>query len=372
MTLTPGPRHRAGMLERARKPRAIRIAVFFVFYFQWVMGGSMWASAAEPGALPVPAFELPPSSYTSPEARAVQQRALDNPDPAFGQDIAAARTFYGRFNDQQLAQMRQRYPVQIRQERMGGVIVHRVVPASGIHPANRRRVLINVHGGAFMWGSGSGALVEAIPIAAAGGIEVITVDYRLAPEHRFPAASEDVAAVYAALLKTYSAASIGIYGCSAGGIITAQAIAWFDARGLPMPGAIGTFCATGAPYGGDSAVLSGPLSGRATLPRVQDTLANAYMSGVAATDPLGYPINSLPLLARFPPTLLLAGSRDFAASALTLMHRKLLTAGVASELVLFDGLGHAFFMRPELPESQEAYALIWRFFDRRLASESHP
>jgi acetyl esterase/lipase len=323
-------------------------------------------AAPPPGTVPMPAFELPPSNYMSAEARAVLQQSLDHPDPAFGSDVAAARAFYGRFNDDRLAEMRRRYAVEVRREPLGGVTVDRVIPASGIAPSNRRRVLINVHGGAFMWGSGSGALVEAIPIAAVGGIEVVTVDYRLAPEHRFPAASEDVAAVYRALLKTHPAANIGVYGCSAGGIITAQAMAWFDANRLPMPGAIGTFCGTGSAYGGDSAVLSAAFSGRApTAPT--DTLPTLYMSGVEATNVLGYPLTSPALLAKFPPTLHLAGSRDFAASALTLSHRKLLARGVDSQLVLFDGLGHAFFMRPDLPESQEAYAIIWRFFDARLA-----
>jgi acetyl esterase/lipase len=295
----------------------------------------------------------------------VLQQTLDHPDPAFGTDIAAARAFYGQFNDARLAEMRRRYPVNIEREQLGGVIVDRVTPAGGIAPANRRRILINVHGGAFMWGSGSGALVEAIPIAAVGGIEVATVDYRLAPEHRFPAASEDVAAVYQALLKTHSAADIGIYGCSAGGIITAQTVAWLDSKGLPMPGAIGTFCGTGAAYGGDSATLSAALSGR-PIPATSNTLASIYMGDIAPTNVLAYPMSSPALLAKFPPTLHLAGSRDFAASVLTLSHRKLLAQGVDSQLVLFDGLGHAFFMRAELPESQEAYAIIWRFFDRAL------
>ena len=93
-----------------------------------------------------------------------------------------------------------------------------------------------------MWGEGSGGEVESIPIASLGKIEVISVSYRLAPENVFPAASEDVAAVYRALIKTYRLQDIGAYGCSAGGVLTAEAIAWFNKMHLPMPGAIGTFC----------------------------------------------------------------------------------------------------------------------------------
>jgi len=65
-------------------------------------------------------------------------------------------------------------------------------------------------------------------------------------------------------------------------------------------------------------------------------------------------------------SILLAGSRDFAASSLTVMHRRLRAAGVNAELYIFDGLPHAFLLDSELPESREAYGVISRFFDAHL------
>jgi monoterpene epsilon-lactone hydrolase len=318
----------------------------------------------------VPAMTLPPSSLLSAEAKKVivRQQAIRPPD--FGTDIAAARSFWGRYNDDRLAEMRRLFRTNDRRETMNGVRVDVVTPAAGAPARHGNRVLINVHGGAFMWGSGSGALVEAIPIAATMGITVVTVDYRLAPEHRYPAASEDVAAVYAALLKRYPSENIGIYGCSAGGVITAQSVAWFQKNGLPKPGAIGTFCGTGAAYSGDSAYLSDPLT--AGKPRRQGPLPailpSAYMDGVSADDRLAYPLGSDSVMRDFPPTLQLAGSRDFAASVLTWQHRRLAALGVRSELQLFDGLGHAFFVWPQMPESIEAYRLVSTFFDRHLGA----
>jgi acetyl esterase/lipase len=79
-----------------------------------------------------------------------------------------------------------------------------------------------------------------------------------------------------------------------------------------------------------------------------------------------FPIVEPAMLAKFPPTLLLVGSRDFAASSLTVMHRRLLQAGVDAELVMFDGLWHAFYIYPSLPESREAYEILRRFFDSHL------
>ena len=96
-----------------------------------------------------------------------------------------------------------------------------------------------------------------MPIAFVGKFRVISIDYREAPEYSFPAASEDVAKVYAELLKTYKPTNIGIYGCSAGGPLTAESIAWFQKLKLPLPGAVGMFCEGAAFWTeGDSGVIS--------------------------------------------------------------------------------------------------------------------
>lgn len=317
----------------------------------------------------VAGFTLPPSNQLSDAARRVLERmdAATAPDSVKG-DLAKQRAFYGTWNDDRLAEMRRRFRTNVRHDTVGGVGVDSVEPEDGVVPSNAQRVLINVHGGAFMWGAGSGALVEAIPISATMRIRVVTVDYRLAPEHRYPAASQDVTTVYRDLLKRYRPENIGIYGCSAGGIITAQSVAWIAKQGLPRPGAIGTFCGTGASYSGDSPYLAPALAGTAppAVPALPATLPVSYMDGVPANDPLAYPLSSDAQVKAMPPTLLLAGGRDFAVSALTLAHRRLAAAGVESELQLFDGLPHAFFMWPDMPESDEAFATIARFFDSHL------
>jgi acetyl esterase/lipase len=316
----------------------------------------------------LPTTALPYSRFASPQARAkfaellAETREGKGPDPA---DLADQRRFYQRYNDDRLNEVERIYPSRVRSSRIGGVPVQVVDPAGGAKGDNAHRVLINLHGGAFMWGAGSGALVEAIPIAAVAGMRVVAVDYRLAPEYTYPAAVDDVEAVYRELLKRYRAENIGIYGCSAGGALTAQATARILKVGLPRPGAIGTFCGSGTPFGGDSAVLGQLAVGAAPMP-ASGELRLPYLQTAKADDPVAYPGESPQLLARFPPTLLLAGGRDFSVSALTTMQRRLLGAGVDAELVLFDGLWHAFFVFPDLPESKEAYGLIARFFDRRL------
>lgn len=166
--------------------------------------------------------------------------------------------------------LRKIFPVTITPLTIAGIQVDVIEPADGVAMRNRNRLLVNLHGGGFIVGARYGGQQESIPIASLGKFKVITVDYRMAPEHKFPAASEDVAAVYRALLKQYRPEDIGIYGCSAGGMLTAESAAWFQVDGLPRPGALGIFGA-GAVIGkwGDSNFMSTALNVRPT-PNLRD------------------------------------------------------------------------------------------------------
>jgi len=290
--------------------------------------------------------------------------------PPAAPDFAAMRADDESRNAPFVARARELYPVHIEERSIGGVRTQIVTPAAGISAANLHRVLINLHGGGFIWGEGNGARIESIPIAALGRIKVVTVAYRMAPEFHFPAASEDVAAVYRELLKSYPARNIGIYGCSAGGILTAETVAWLDKEKLPLPGAIGTFCGSLAAIGGDASHVTPLLVGESPSADGDDgSLHGPYFSGASSTDPLVLPINSPALLKRFPPTLLIAGSRDFTVSSLFAAQAALTDAGVEAELHVYDGLWHAFFFDPDLPESQQVYRVAVRFFARHLGRD---
>src|SRR5581483_484698 len=134
------------------------------------------------------------------------------------------------------------YPVRVAEDKIAGIPVRVVTPLT-IAPEKRDRVLINLHGGGF--NSDSGSLTESIPIANLTGTKVIAVLYRLAPEHPFPAALDDAVAVYKELLKTYKPQNIGIYGTSAGAILTAEVTSKLKQLKLPMPAATGVFSGLG-------------------------------------------------------------------------------------------------------------------------------
>jgi len=335
--------------------------------------GALHAQDAKPtvsadGSVHLGNMTLPYSSVASPEARALfpKMLAAGSKAPPITAPIEQSRAFYDRMNTDRAHRLMALYPVKTHRETIAGVVTDVVEPAEGIAPENRSRVLINLHGGAFLWGAHSGALVESVPIASLGRIKVIGIDYRQGPEHVFPAASEDVEAVYRALLKQYKPASIGIYGCSAGGVLTGEAVARLIADKLPVPGAIGTFCGSLVDMAGDSMFVA-PLLNGDPVPEHPLRLGDLpYFKGARLTDPMVFPGLSPELLRQFPPTLLITGTRDMALSAVVRSQNLLSKAGVATELHVWEGMWHSFFSDPEMPESRQAYETIVRFFDQHL------
>ena len=320
------------------------------------------------GTVTAASVAIPYSSRASPQARAFFPKMLaeGSKAPPLGAPIEQSRRFYDRINSDRVARMRKLYPVTVSHRTIAGVGANVVVPAAGLSAANRQRVLINLHGGAFLWGAGSGGLVEAIPIASLGRIEVITLDYRQGPEHVFPAASEDVEAVYRHLLETHAAGQIGIYGCSAGGILAGEAVARLIGHKLPVPGALGTFCGSLVTLGGDSSYVGPLLNGQGVPSAPLDLAQLPYFRGADVDDPMVQPGLSPALLKHFPPTLLITGTRDMAMSSVVRSQALLELAGVPTELHVWEGMWHSFFSDPELPESQQAYRTIVAFFERHL------
>ncbi|HWI86355.1 MAG TPA: alpha/beta hydrolase fold domain-containing protein [Sphingomonas sp.] len=322
-------------------------------------------------------LSVPISTLASPEGgeflrKVIVDKPFDNPaGPA--RNIAEERAWQNKIMGDFLKPMRQRYNVEIHEERIGGVVADIVTPAGGVKPENKDRVLINLHGGGFITGGRSASLVESVPIASVMGIKVVSVDYRMGPEFKFPAASEDVANVYRELLKHYDPQKIGIYGCSAGGMLTGQAIAWFQANKLPNPAAIGIFCASLGGLGqGDSARLAMPLNGvlprptNATEQRPAAPTPQSYLGGARPDDPLAFPGSSESLLRKFPPTLFITGTRAFEMSGTITSNNALAMAGVESRLHVWDGMIHGFFYNSEIPESRAAYKIVADFFDSHL------
>lgn len=332
---------------------------------------------SEDGAVRLDGVAVPLSEFMSEEAAEYLRRLiLDKPFGAAVPDLAEERARQDGIMFAFLEPMRQRYAVDISEERIGGVVVDVVTPAGGVSPANADRLLINVHGGGFTTGGRSASLVESVPLAALMRIKVVSIDYRMAPEYQFPAASEDVAAVYREILQSYAPERIGLYGCSAGGVLAAQSVAWFQAQDLPAPAALGVFCASlGGYVGGDATAIAGALNGflppleprPAAVGRQGPPPGPSYLGSADPSDPLVYPLASDSVMAQFPPTLFISGTRSFEFSAALNSHNELARLGVETRLHGWDGMFHGFIYNSELPESREAYDIMVTFFEQHLA-----
>lgn len=309
---------------------------------------------------------VPVPTTVSPEAQKFLARQV--PDIPGHRTLAERRKATDVWQARAGEQSRAMYPVNIGQQTMAGVPVRVITP---IHAAesNKNRVLLNIHGGGF--NSDSGSLTETIPIANLTQIKIIAVLYRLAPEHPFPAAVDDVVSVYKELLKTYKPQNIGMYGTSAGAILTPEVTVKLRQLGLPLPGALGVFSGLGDfSKRGDSQAMYAldGLSGHLNPPR-KNAKPNAYVGTTNLKDPVLSPLYAN--LKGFPPTLFITSERDMLLSGTTILHRAFLRAGVDAQLVVFEGLPHAFWNDPYLPESKEADRIMAKFFEKDLAKQAH-
>ena len=262
------------------------------------------------------------------------------------------------------AEARKLFPVNIEQKTIGGVPTDIITPLS-TPEANRDLVLINLHGGGF--NSDSGSQIEGVPIANLAKIKVVGVYYRLAPENPFPAAVDDVVSVYKELLKTYKPRNIGIFGTSAGAILTGEVAVKLKQLNLPLPGALGIFSGL-ADFSrpGDSWQLF-------TLDGFPGMLEPTYPSHLPDDQYAGKTNRKDPVLSPLfadlrgmPSTMLVTSTRDILLSGTTIFHRALLSAGDEAQLVVFEALPHAFWYHFEFPETNEALNLMAKFFDEKL------
>jgi monoterpene epsilon-lactone hydrolase len=322
------------------------------------------------GRVHMPAQVVPVSGFLTPEGKAYlaeHLRNLQRPELLVQED-GIPRLLAGY-----IARQRELFPVDREDTTIGGVHAYVYTPRNAIAAENRDRVLIDLHGGGFSGCWPACAELESIPIAALGRIKVVSLDYRQGPQHRHPAASEDVAAAYRELTKTYRPENIGIYGCSAGGMLTGMSVAWFQRHGLPRPGAIGILCAgaavlDGNAFAGDASYTALPLGEGRALPA--DAAGNPvpmeYFAGTDPNDPLVAPASSPDVLAKFPPTLIVSGTRSFELSNAVYTHAQLVKNGVDADLHVWEGMFHGFFYNPDVPESRECYEVIVHFFADRL------
>lgn len=302
-------------------------------------------------------------------ARAAEDIALAPLDRA----IARIRAVYRSWNrDTTVARMRSDWDaafgdttaaVTCEQVTAGGV------DGEWISVANvpQDKAVLYFHGGGFRIGSVASHRDLIAQIAVACGCRVLAINYRLAPEHRFPAALDDVLAAYDWMLgQGFEPGNIAFTGDSAGGNLALAAMLALRERNRPLPVAAvlmspwTDLAATGASYVSRAEV--DPIHQRPMIL----ALAKNYLGGE------GDPCNPLvsPLyadLTDLPPLLIQVGDRETVLDDSVMLAEKARAAGIEVDLQVWDGMIHVFQMfGAELPEAHRAIAEIAWFLDRHL------
>jgi acetyl esterase/lipase len=229
---------------------------------------------------------------------------------------------------------------------------------------HRDKVILYLHGGAYVYGSAHANSSGVITLANDTGIRVLAIDYRLAPEAPFPAGIEDCKNVYRWLLQHgYQPQNIVILGESAGGGLALAMTLSMRYEEVPLPTALVLLSPwADLTHSGDSAYTLAPHS---TLCWEIDlaSAAKAYLGGEDPSNPLISPVYAD--YTGMPPMLVHAGTRDILLSDATRVVHQALKAGVAATLDVWEGMFHVH-QHSNLPESAEAMAAIAAYIENYL------
>lgn len=222
------------------------------------------------------------------------------------------------------------------------------------------RAVIYYHGGGYVIGSAKGRSVVAAAISRAAGCRVLAVDYRLAPEHYFPAATDDAVRVYRWLSDQIGGGAIVVSGDSSGGGVAVATLQIARAEGLPGAAGAALFspltdlAGTGASW--DYNEANDPV----VIRSIVDKVCRIYLNGHDPRDPRVSPVRGD--LAGLPPVLLLVGSREVLLDDIRTFAEQARAAGTEAEVRVFDDMFHNWQMFGEiLPEGREATDAVGEF-----------
>jgi acetyl esterase/lipase len=317
----------------------------------------------------LPARDIPPPATISDKARAALSEGALGPAPGWppAHDLEAWRAAIGESTalwEEVATGVLAATPSKVETRPIGGVTCHVATPPGA---AAGGPLYLFVHGGAFVFGGGPYAKAQGPMLADRLGVTTVSIDYRMPPDHPFPAAPEDCFAVYRALIETQDAARIVIGGSSAGGNLAAALVLLIRDRGLPAPaGLVLLTPEVDLTEAGDSFQTNALLD--VTLKGSLENCNALYAAGHDLTDPYLSPLYGD--LGGFPPTLVQTGTRDILLSNSVLMHRKLRKAGVQAELHVWEAMPHGgfgAFGAGDAPENREIDEEVRRFIARHSA-----
>jgi epsilon-lactone hydrolase len=286
--------------------------------------------------------------------------------------IAQIRAVYGKWDRTTPPDAVRRDWDDLFRARAASMPLHRVdvggVPAEwiSVHAGAPDRAILYLHGGGFRLGSIESHRDLLQRLSRAADARILAIDYRLCPEHRFPASLEDALAAYRWMLEQGMPPSrIAFAGDSAGAGLAIATMLAAKAQGLALPGAALLMSAwtdmeaTGRSY--ETLAAQDPIHQRPMIL----ALARGYLGKHDPRDPLASPIHGD--LRGLPPMLLQCGGRETLVDDSVVFAEKARAAGVHVETQIFDGMIHVFQMfAAELPEAARAIATAGDFLRRHI------
>lgn len=310
---------------------------------------------------------VPVPRSISPEAQAFLANvpmAEAKPFPALD-DVAGWKAHIAASNERTLGITRRNramFPSTVTTHHLSAAPLYEVVPDNA-DAGNAARAMLYIHGGGFVMGAGEAAELSAMPFAHGGRMSVWSLDYRMAPDHPFPAAIDDAVEAWRFLLDRHDPASLALVGPSAGGNIAVALVLRLRELGLPLPAVLAVHSpAADLTDVGDTLITNVMLD--CILQRPFPELGLLYAGGHDLADPLLSPIHA-DFSGGFPPTILTSGTRDLLLSPTVLLHRALRRGGVDAHLHVWEAMTHAPFFGS--PEEREVLAETIGFIVRHLA-----
>lgn len=237
------------------------------------------------------------------------------------------------------------------------------VSAAGLAAERAGLAVLYLHGGGYFFGSPQTHRPLTLGMARAARAPVWALDYRLAPEHRYPAALEDAVAAYRWLVRSHPDRRIVLAGDSAGGGLAVATAVTVRDLGLPGPAALICFspwtdlAATGA------SLVTNARSCAMFTPESIREAASIYLGGADPLSPGASPLYAD--LAGLPPTLIFASTDEILLDDSLRLVEKAKARGVMVEIDLLGGVPHVWplFSRI-LPEGRDSLAKVADFIDR--------
>ncbi len=250
------------------------------------------------------------------------------------------------------------------EDHLGGVPVLRIRPA-GYKPGGP--VLLYMHGGAFTFLSAGTSLAIPALLSTATGDEVISIDYTLAPRADWHMTTDQVLAVWKAVLATgIKPGNIGMMGDSAGGNLAAASVLKMRDQHLPLPGAL-YLISPGADQSGAGDTYT-TLAAADPILSTETTSwsADAYAAVADQKNPYVSPVYGDYSLA-FPPTLLQVGTREHLLSSSVREYQAIRSGGHEAVLDVYEGMPHVWLsLIPQAPETKTAVKRASDFFALHL------